>query len=326
MGISVIVPTYNNTKFIEECINSIYDSAGLDRDYELLIGVDACEDTMAFLKQLKLNDKTRVFFFLKNNGPYIIKNTLSKIAKYDKILFFDSDDVMRPVMISVAEDGLDKFTVVRPMMVNFRVLNGKKVLDNRKKWGEGVFAIKKELFLTLNGFEGWRVAADSDFIGRLVKNRAKIWTTQEPLFDRRIHATSLTMSKETGFNSELRSKLARISREKRYFGPLPNLATGEYMEAILNTIQLGDLKSMLLHDEDRVKLEEYKKKKKMIADILSNENIKPKIGKYNQPDYEQINNNLIKRNTTTNFTNEALKKVFQMNKKTPKIVGGKIIR
>jgi glycosyltransferase involved in cell wall biosynthesis len=325
MGISVIVPTYNNTKFIEECINSIYES-GLDREYELLIGVDACEDTMDFLKQLKLNDNTRVFFFLKNGGPYIIKNTLSKIAKYDKILFFDSDDIMRPVMISVAEDGLDKFTVVRPMMINFRVLNGKKVLDNKRKWGEGVFAIKKELFLTLNGFEGWRVAADSDFIGRLVKNRARIWSTQEPLFDRRVHANSLTMSRETGFNSDLRSNFARISREKKYFGPLPSLATGEYMEAILDKIQIEDLKNMLLNDEDRIRLEEYKKKKKMIADILSNENIKPKISKYNQPDYDEINNNLIKRNTTKNFTNDALKKVFHMDKKTPKIVAGKIIR
>ena len=36
MGISVIVPTYNNEKYLKECIESIYRS-GLDREYELLI-------------------------------------------------------------------------------------------------------------------------------------------------------------------------------------------------------------------------------------------------------------------------------------------------
>ena len=325
MGISVIVPTYNNEKYLKECIESIYRS-GLDREYELLIGIDQCENTLDFIRNLEIDDKTRIFFFLRNGGPYIIKNTLAQIAKYDNLLFFDSDDVMEPQMIPVSEDGLEKFSIVRPKMRNFRVINNKKVMDNNnRKWGEGVFAIKKSIFLGLNGFEGWRVAADSDFLGRLIKNRAKMWSTNEPLFLRRVHATSLTMSKETGFKSELRMKLAKQSKEKKYFGPLPNLAIGEYTEIFLENVESLNLKKLMKTSQDNAELESYRKTKRMVAEILSNENIRPRITNSHKPNYEQINKQQIHRSSNINKTNEALKKIQGFSKLVP-TTGKRIIR
>lgn len=325
MGISVIVPTYNNQNYLKECIESIYRS-GIDRDYELLIGIDQCEKTLDYIRTLQIDDKTKIFFFLKNGGPYIIKNTLAQMAKHDNILFFDSDDVMEPQMIPVSEDGLTKFSIVRPKMRNFRIINNKKVLDNNnKKWGEGVFAIKKDLFLGLNGFEGWRVAADSDFLGRLIKNRAKMWSTNEPLFLRRVHATSLTMSIDTGFKSELRMKLAKISKEKKYFGPLPNLVTGEYTEIFLENVESLNLKKLMKANQETEEMENYRKTKRLVAEILSNENISPKITNSHKLDYNRINQQQINRQNNTNKTNEALKKIQGFAKLVP-VSGKKIIR
>jgi len=323
MGISVIVPTYKNTEFLEECINSIYKS-GLDREYELLIGIDGCEETLNFIKNIKLNENTKVFFFLENKGPYIIKNTLSKISKYDKILFFDSDDVMTPIMMTISEEGLEKHQVIKPRYLNFKIINGQKEIKSGGNWGEGVFSIKKEIFLGLNGFEGWRVAADSDFMGRLIRNRARFWNTNEVLFYRRIHSNSLTMSDNTGFNSEIRINYARISRQKNNFGPLPFLAVGDYKELIFDKSKPLTLKSLLSDKNDNIEKKQYKEKKKLISKILNSQEIKPQLTNNNKLNYSEINKVLPKKNKSK--TDFALNKIKNITNKTNPTMGRKNIR
>lgn len=323
MAISVIIPTFNNVEYLEECINSIYDSC-VDREYEILIGIDACEKTVEFIKNFKINENTKVFYFKDNGGPYVIKNTLSQITKYDKIIFFDSDDIMEPIMATICDEGLEKFHVVRPKYTNFKVINTEKVFEkNPRRWGEGVFAIKKEIFLGLNGFEGWRVAADSDFIGRLYRNRAKFWNTSQVLFKRRVHSESLTMASETGFNSELRSQYARLSREKNTFGPLPSLAVGYYDELIFDKSKVMNLKDLMkenINSEDKI----YKERKKMISNILNNENIKPKLTQNNQIDYNQINRTPLKNQNSK--VNNALSRAKDLNQLKKNFSGGRIIK
>jgi glycosyltransferase involved in cell wall biosynthesis len=323
MAISVIIPTFNNVEYLEECINSIYDSC-VDREYEILIGIDGCKKTVEFIKNFKINENTKVFYFPNNGGPYIIKNTLSQISKYDKIIFFDSDDIMEPIMATICDEGLEKFHIVRPKYTNFKVINDEKVFEkNPRRWGEGVFAIKKEIFLGLNGFEGWRVAADSDFIGRLYRNRAKFWNTSQVLFKRRVHSESLTMASETGFNSEIRSQYARLSREKNTFGPLPNLAVGYYDELVFDKSKVMNLKDLM---KENIDLDEkvYKERKKIISNILNNENIKPKLTHNNQIDYNQINKTQLK--TQNLKINNAINMAKDLNQLKKKFAGGKIIK
>jgi glycosyltransferase involved in cell wall biosynthesis len=323
MAISVIIPTFNNVEYLEECINSIYDSC-VDREYEILIGIDGCEKTVEFIKNFKINENTKVFYFPNNGGPYIIKNTLSQISKYDKIIFFDSDDIMEPIMATICDEGLEKFHIVRPKYTNFKIINDEKVFEkNPRRWGEGVFAIKKEIFLGLNGFEGWRVAADSDFIGRLYRNRAKFWNTSQVLFKRRVHSESLTMASETGFNSEIRSQYARLSREKSTFGPLPNLAVGYYDELVFDKSKVMNLKDFM---KENIDLDEkvYKERKKIISNILNNENIKPKLTHNNQIDYNQINKTQLK--TQNLKINNAINMAKDLNQLKKKFAGGRIIK
>lgn len=323
MAISVIIPTFNNVEYLEECINSIYDSC-VDREYEVLIGIDGCDKTVDFIKNFKINENTKVFYFKDNGGPYIIKNTLSQITKYDKIIFFDSDDVMEPIMATICDEGLEKFHVVRPKYANFKIINDEKVFEkNPRKFGEGVFAIKKEIFLGLNGFEGWRVAADSDFIGRLYRNRAKFWNTSQVLFKRRVHSESLTMASETGFNSELRSQYARLSREKNTFGPLPSLAVGYYDELVFDKSKVMNLKDLMKENIDSNE-KAYKERKKMISSILNNENIKPKLTHNNQIDYNQINRTQSKPQNSK--VNNALSRVKDLNQLKKNFTGGRIIK
>jgi glycosyltransferase involved in cell wall biosynthesis len=324
MAISIVVPTFNNTEFLEECINSIYNS-GIDVEYELLIGIDACEKTLDFINQLDINKNTKVFLFSQNRGPYVIKNTLAKLSKYENIIFFDSDDVMEPIMVSLCENGLQKYSVVKCLYKNFRLINDEKQVKHEKKWGEGVFAIKKDIFLGLNGFEDWRVAADSDFMARLYRNRAKIWHPNETQFLRRLHPNSLTMSEDTGFSSQIRNHYANISRSKTYFGPLQQITTGEYMELIFEKNEILNLKDLFKETPNSDLEKKLKENKKLISKILKNEDIKPILRNSNKLDYQQINSKI--RETGNQKiqmkTNEKIKHFgTQFGKKTAR----KIIR
>ena len=95
MGLSVIIPTYRNVEFLPELIDSIVRS-NFNQEYEVLIGIDSCYDTLNYIYETQFPSNFNFFFFENKKGPYIIKNTLTELSKFDKILFFDSDDIMMP--------------------------------------------------------------------------------------------------------------------------------------------------------------------------------------------------------------------------------------
>jgi len=208
--ISIIIPTYKNTEFIDECIDSIITS-GKRSSIEIIIGVDGCITTLEYLKTKKYPDFVSIFYFNENKGPYDIKNTLTVLSKSNKILFFDSDDIMNETTIDESIKNLNNYDIVR---LRYETYIKQPIKKEIKEFGEGVFAINKDLFLSMNGFEPWMCAADSDFMGRLYKIRPRIYHTNNVSFYYRKHNNSLTEKKETGMMSNLRAKYFKISKSK----------------------------------------------------------------------------------------------------------------
>ena len=94
---------------------------------------------------------------------------------HEKIFFFDSDDIMLKGLINVVCEKLNGYDCVKPKFVNFVDKDGQRVFtEGNNLYGEGVFGIRKTIFLGMNGFEGWKMAADSDFMGRIYKHKRKI--------------------------------------------------------------------------------------------------------------------------------------------------------
>ena len=226
---TIIVPTFNIPEYLEECLTSIINSIqGLY--CEILVGIDNCENTVEYIKNKKFDNRIKFYNFTKNVGPYIIKNTLSLISRSDYILFFDSDDILTPKLIGEILFNKEEYNVIKPMYVNFigKIESMVDPNDREKNYGEGVFAINKGLFHSMNGFEGWRCAADTDFMGRLYKNKQNILHTNDICFYRRVHPSSLTQSKETSYSSKLRSEYATIINNKKDFGPLKTMVISDY--------------------------------------------------------------------------------------------------
>ena len=187
--LSVIIPAYKAIKYIDECIASIKG------DCEILIGVDACEETYNHIRHLE-----NVYYFKENVGPYVIKNTLVDEAKYDDILFFDSDDIMAPGTIERIIEALNSKDYVKLSYIDFI----KKPLLSGIVYSNAVIGIKKSVFNSINGFYPWRCSADTELTYRLEHNNFSCKTIPDVCYYRRLHQDNLTVKKETGHGSPIR--------------------------------------------------------------------------------------------------------------------------
>jgi glycosyltransferase involved in cell wall biosynthesis len=314
MSLSVIIPTFDSIEFLAELISSI-ESNTYDKDFEVLIGIDNCDKTLEFVKTQEFPPNYFFYYFIENGGPYIIKNTLSELAKYDKLFFFDSDDIMLDGLLNEVDNSLDKYDCVKPKFVNFKDYKGRRNFSNDGSlYGEGVFGIKKELFLNMSGFEGWKVAADSDFMGRLYKFNKKINLTQNVLFHRRLHNKSLTRRSDTGYASSMRAEYFKISKNKTGGVVLDEMKKGDYqvLDLISNTLSQSVLQ--IETEKSNLEKEMKEKKHKLLESIFSDrprniiENKQPKT-----IDYTQVNK--ITNHQTNSVVSTALKKAKLENLK-----------
>lgn len=294
---SIIVPTFNNTNYIDECIDSLMESSnGLS--YEILIGIDGCQKTYNYLKDNIYPGNVKIFYFKENRGPYLIKNTLVTESSSEDILFFDSDDVMLKPSIPKLIELSKKYEVTKFNLLNFV---GDFDISNTKgkpMFAEGVFHIKKSLFLSMNGFEPWMCAADSDFMGRLYKKKLKIHFTDEVLFYRRIHSENLTKRGDTGLGSKLRASYWKISKNKKGDGNPKSLSLSEFVP-ILNYIPTEP--NVYVESEEELQEKAIRELRKNVLDQINNR----KNNKLTPPEktekkvmvinYEKINNLLKNR-------------------------------
>lgn len=218
--VSVIIPTYKNQDYLEECINSIIESTKVCEHYEILIGIDNCFDTLNFAanNDIFLNKNIGLYFFEKNVGPYIIRNTLAQKSKYENILFFDSDDVMMENTVKILLKNFVDKKILKFKFYNFYDGKNYKHPENltiSRIFSHGSFLIKKDHFLEMNGFFGWKCGADAEFNERYVGNGFTIPKLDEPLYYRRYHTYNLTRRPDTGINSELRNEYDKIIIDRR---------------------------------------------------------------------------------------------------------------
>ena len=201
-GISIIITAYKAVKFIKENLDSVLNQIwfNMNDNWEILLGIDACEETLNYLHSIRNNYKKnlRVFMMKENKGTYITTNTMMSIAKYDNLLRFDSDDIMNPNFIEVLmkESESDDFDKIWFKMENFGY-------STEKKWAYGQFLIKHWVFDWFGGFLPWICAADAEFHTRTNKF---IKSKRIPiiLMKRRIHDSNLTVSPKTGMGSNIR--------------------------------------------------------------------------------------------------------------------------
>lgn len=215
--VSFCIPAYKAEEFIEECLDSIYAQTC---EKEILIGIDSCESTLVKVNQIKHKySNLRVFFFSKNVGPYVIKNTLAQKAKHEILSFFDADDIMDPNYISIGVSNLVRNSIFRIKYANFS--KGKAPIEINYH-AHGIMLIHRDDFLAVNGFYGIRVAADLDFLNRWANAGNKDIKFNGVLMRRRVHDRNISFSSETGMNTPYRNKIHADLEQRKASGLVKN--------------------------------------------------------------------------------------------------------
>lgn len=92
--VSIIVPTYNNEKYLANCIDSLL--AQTFQDFEVIVVDDGSTDqTIKLLKAFKTNPRIRVHS-QPNSGISAARNQGLKLSRGKFISFVDSDDCVTP--------------------------------------------------------------------------------------------------------------------------------------------------------------------------------------------------------------------------------------
>lgn len=106
-NVSVIIPLYNNEKFLVHCVKSIIEQTY--KDFEVIIYDDGSKDnSLAVAKDLaKIDERIRVFS-RENKGPAATRNDALSIARGKYISFIDSDDYVSKWFLEMLITAIQK--------------------------------------------------------------------------------------------------------------------------------------------------------------------------------------------------------------------------
>lgn len=136
--VSVIVPAYNSSKYIEDCVQSVLNQTF--KDFELIIINDGSTDnTLEIINNLSKTDNRIKIFSQKNSGVSSARNLGLKKAKGKYITFLDSDDTLVDTalssLISEINDNVD-FVICSLREIHFSTVDlpfNRKIFINKEQ-------------------------------------------------------------------------------------------------------------------------------------------------------------------------------------------------
>jgi glycosyltransferase involved in cell wall biosynthesis len=226
--VSVIIPTRGNIDYLDECIKSILDQK-CDKEFEILLGVDACAETVEHSKRNpEIYGEVRIFDFTKIFGPYVVKNTLANFARYDNLIFFDSDDIMADGALQNFCDSIGDAHFGRLNFIEFET--SKENIDEKSNLLSGSsIGIKSDPFLKINGFYDWTYGADLEFIGRISYEGFIPAIIPGIFYYKRNHEKSLTVELDTNPIKKVYLGIVKKNREEKDWPSPEHRITGKYI-------------------------------------------------------------------------------------------------
>ncbi len=193
--ISIITPAWKADEFIDDYLtsfNSINNT--YDIEYEIIIGIDGCQETKDKFLSLQLPDFIKVYWFEHNYGSYIVRNTLvNNYSNNPYLMFFDIDDTFLPNYIDINIDDRLQYDILlqRPM---YKI----------QCFHYGSPAIWRDVWDKMGGFQPWKCEADTELIVRSGKMGFKKESIMTHNFYKRNHEHQITVMNKTSMNSKLR--------------------------------------------------------------------------------------------------------------------------
>ena len=266
-GLSIIISAYHTEKYIKETLDSIYkqDYIKHNNNFEVIIGIDGCKETFNELKKIYRNYKNlKVLNMCSNRGTFVTSNTLVYQSKFNKILRFDSDDILADGALSKIMEQSKQFDIIRFKYYDFKTLNDAKKMN---VYAYGSVLYDKKVFEAAGGYQDWKCSGDYEFFER-VKNSFSLKEIDECLYYHRLRNDSLMHDPDTAMNSQYRLKLNSIV--KKY-----NFKKGDNIKIPLVTNSFVDIEYI---EKMIITMTTWQKRIQNIPDVLSsilNGTVKP---------------------------------------------------
>lgn len=195
MLVSIITPTYNSIRFLDDTIQSIRSQTFTN--WELLITDDCSTDgTWELLQKYQEEDnRIKIFRLEKNSGPGVARNNSIKHAQGRFIAFCDSDDQWKPEKL----EKQIKFMLDNDLALSFSSYD---VIDERNNALGEVIAPEKVSYKSMlrNNYIGCLTAIyDTDKVGKVYMPTIR---------KRQDWALWLAILKKTPFALGIKEKLA----------------------------------------------------------------------------------------------------------------------
>ena len=198
--ISIIVPTFNQEKYIGRCLRSLLDQSINKENYEIIIINDGSKDQTQLAINLHNEDNIRVLSNKKNMGlPYSINRGILS-AKGRFVIRVDSDDYVNREFLNIPYNFLSYNHNIDAVACDYLLVDDKesvlkKVNVNKFPIGCGImFRIEQLLDLGLYD-KSFLVHEDKDLRYRFLK-KYKIFRLPLPLYRYRKHENNITNNKD----------------------------------------------------------------------------------------------------------------------------------
>ena len=167
--ISIIIPSYNCEKYINDTIQSAlsqtYDN------YEIIIVDDASIDnTLKIINNFKDNNKIKIIKKIYNQGKFINVNDVLKNLNTDYFMILDSDDkiISNRLLYDLIYFKLNnKLLAVQSKYIRYD--DNTKENIHESKYGENIITYKYEIIKKIGFYNENRFGGDTEYIMRLVK-------------------------------------------------------------------------------------------------------------------------------------------------------------
>ena len=142
--ISVIIPVYNASKYLRQCINSVLGQT-LKNIEVICIDDGSIDNSLEILKEYQIKDNRIIVCTQENSGAAVARNKGLDIAKGDYIAFMDPDDYYpdRDVLFSIYERACDN---------NALIAGGSLALDRNESHYKPTYETQDERFFDKDAF------------------------------------------------------------------------------------------------------------------------------------------------------------------------------
>ncbi len=216
--VTVLMSAYAAKTWIRPAVKSILSQRlpwgwGL----ELIIGVDACPETLQVVEQFR-DPRVVLVNMKRNSGTYQTLNTLLDHARGSLIAVMDSDDISLQGRLAAEIEALVRTPGIGAVAGYYQNCDPslQPLREPTEVLCHGASMTRASVYEDLGGYKPWRCGADADFFLRVEKAGHKTALVDRTVLLRRVHPKSLCNAKDTGQRSAARAFAYReIEKERR---------------------------------------------------------------------------------------------------------------